>query len=42
MKKSLEQQQRELDDRWKSFEMEKHQWEAQMGVSAKQGSSENM
>ena len=31
MKKSLEQQQRELDEKWKSFEREKVAWEEQWG-----------
>ena len=31
MKKSLEQQQRELDEKWKSFEREKAAWEEQWG-----------
>lgn len=32
-KKALEQQARDLDDRRKAFEQEKHQWEQQNGVS---------
>lgn len=31
MKKSLEQQQRELDEKWKAFEREKSTWEEQWG-----------
>lgn len=31
MKKSLEQQQKELDDKWKEFEKEKASWEEQWG-----------
>ena len=31
MKKGLEQQQRELDDKWKEYEREKAAWEEQWG-----------
>lgn len=32
-KKALEQQARDLEDKRKAFEQEKHQWETQNGVS---------
>jgi hypothetical protein len=31
MKQSLDQQQREMDAKWKAFEREKQQWEEQYG-----------
>lgn len=40
MKKSLEQQQKELDEKWKIFEKEKAQWEESTGLS--KGSQENI
>ena len=33
MKKSLEQQEREMDEKWKTFESEKKSWEEQTGYS---------
>lgn len=33
MKKSLEQQEREIEEKWKQFESEKKQWEEQTGYS---------
>ena len=33
MKKSLEQQQREMDEKWKAFEKEKADWEESTGYS---------
>ena len=33
MKKSLEQQQKEMDEKWKMFEKEKHAWEESTGYS---------
>lgn len=40
MKKSLEQQQKELDDKWKAFQTEKTQFEDIHGVM--KSSQENM
>lgn len=40
MKKSLEQQQKEVEEKWKGFEKEKQQWEDSVGVS--KGSQENI
>ena len=40
MKKSLEQQQKEMEEKWKIFEKEKSHWEETMGVG--KGSSENI
>lgn len=36
MKKSLEQQQKELDEKWKAFEKEKQTWEESTGFSNSQ------
>lgn len=36
MKKGLEQQQKELDEKWRAFEKEKQQWEESTGFSNSQ------
>ena len=34
MKKGLEQQEREMDEKWKQFDVEKKSWEDQTGYSS--------